>query len=214
MGAVLEKLRSAFFSSKMEIALVGLENAGKTTFVNYLNVGRHLEEAPTVGMNVKVLKKGGVTLKVWDIGGQKQYRSEWARYTRGCNVIAFVIDTQSPQTLHVAKKELHQLLEDRELSRLPLLVLANKIDLGPKISEQELIRGLNLDYVVDNPWVVIPISAKNGANIDKVHNALQQRCEHRRLQLHLLPRPLCLTALPLCCADLQALDFLIKQGKK
>lgn len=199
MGAVLEKLRDVFFSSKMEIVLVGLENSGKTTFVNYLNVGRHLEEAPTVGMNVKVMKKGGVTLKVWDIGGQKQYRSEWARYTRGCNVIAFVVDTQTPQTLHVAKKELHQLLEDRELAvshhmhacphprplhlmhstnpsravsvageqKLPLLVLANKIDLGPKISEQELIRGLNLDYVVDNPWVVIPISAKNGANIDK-----------------------------------------------
>ena len=53
------------------------------------------------------------------------------------------------------------------VQKLPLLVLANKIDLGPKISEQELIRGLNLDYVVDNPWVVIPISAKNGANIDK-----------------------------------------------
>ena len=116
MGAVLDKLRDVFFSSKMEIVLVGLENSGKTTFVNYLNVGRHLEEAPTVGMNVKVMKKGGVTLKVWDIGGQKQYRSEWARYTRGCNVIAFVVDTQTPQTLHVAKKELHQLLEDRELA--------------------------------------------------------------------------------------------------
>ena len=104
---------------------------------------------------------------MWDIGGQKQYRSEWARYTRGCNVIAFVVDTQAPHTLHVAKKELHQLLEDRELSKLPLLVLANKIDLGPKISEQELIRGLNLDYIQENPWCVIPISAKNGANIDK-----------------------------------------------
>ena len=51
--------------------------------------------------------------------------------------------------------------------KIPLLVLANKIDLGPKISEQELIRGLNLDYLTENAWVVIPISAKNGANIDK-----------------------------------------------
>lgn len=83
MGSVMTKIRDLFFSSKMEIVLVGLENSGKTTFVNYLNVGRHLEEAPTVGLNVKVMKKGGVTLKVWDIGGQKQYRSEWARYTRG-----------------------------------------------------------------------------------------------------------------------------------
>lgn len=114
------------------------------------------------------MKKGGVNFKMWDIGGQVQYREEWPRYARGCDVVAFVVDTQQPDMLPVAKKELHQLLEDRELSRLPLLVLANKIDLGPKISEQELIKGLNLDYIIDNPWLVIPISAKYGTNIDQV----------------------------------------------
>ena len=37
--------------------------------------------------------------------------------------------------------ELHRLLEDRELASTPLLVLANKIDLQPHISEPDLIRG-------------------------------------------------------------------------
>ena len=57
--------------------------------------------------------------------------------------------------------------------KLPLLVLANKIDLGPKITEQELIKGLNLDYVVDNPWLLVPISAKMGTNIDQVDSRRQ-----------------------------------------
>jgi ADP-ribosylation factor-like protein 8 len=48
------------------------------------------------------------------------------------------------------------------------LVLANKIDLEPHISEPELIRELNLDYIVDNPWLVIPISALRLVNIDQV----------------------------------------------
>ena len=63
---------------------------------------------------------------------------------------------------------MHRLLEDRELSTTPLLILANKIDLEPHISEPELIRELNLDYIVDNPWLVIPISALRVVNIDQV----------------------------------------------
>ncbi|RHY15343.1 hypothetical protein DYB37_006968 [Aphanomyces astaci] len=59
-------------------------------------------------------------------------------------------------------------LENRELATTPLLVLANKIDLEPHISEPELIRELNLDYIVDNPWLVIPISALRLVNIDQV----------------------------------------------
>jgi Arf/Sar family protein len=119
------------------------------------------------GLNVKIMKKEGVTFKVWDIGGQVQYREEWPRYARGCDVIAFVVDTQKPELVPSAKKELHQLLEARELQKVPLLILANKIDLGQKITEQELIRALNLDYISDNSWLVIPISAKTGANIDQ-----------------------------------------------
>lgn len=119
-----------------------------------------------------------------DIGGQKQYRSEWARYTRGCNVIMFVVDTYAVsgerRSLHalvpsfllsvwlqreqipVARKELHRLLENRwcavarlsrkpwlslalvvgrELATTPIMIVANKIDLEPHISEQDLIRG-------------------------------------------------------------------------
>jgi len=163
----LSAIRELFFSKKLELVLIGLQNSGKTTFCNYLSFGKFVEEPPTVGLNVKIMQKGGVTCKVWDLGGQEKYRSEWPRYTKGCDCIAFVIDTQEPTLLPTAKKELHRLLEDRGLSSLPILILANKIDLGPKISEQELIKGLNLDYIVDNPWVVIPVSARDGSNVDK-----------------------------------------------
>jgi len=76
-----------------------------------------------------------------------------------------------------ARKELHRLLEHPGLSTTPVLVLANKIDLQPHVvrcllfcsdvgavfvgltvvlasqSEVELIKELNLDYIVDNPYV-------------------------------------------------------------
>ena len=52
-------------------------------------------------------------MKCWDLGGQAQYRAEWGRYTRGCNVIVFVVDAHAMEILPDVKIELHRLLEDR-----------------------------------------------------------------------------------------------------
>ena len=95
-------------------------------------------------------------------------RSEWGRYTRGCDVIIFVVDTHASAQFTDAKCELHRLLEDQELATTPLLVVANKIDLTPHASEDVLIKELNLDYVVDNPWIIIPCSALKTLHVDKV----------------------------------------------
>ena len=107
-------------------------------------------------------------MKCWDIGGQEQYRSEWGRYTRGCDVIIYVLDTFAVDKAATARRELHRLLEDRELASTPLLVLANKIDLEPHMSESDVIRELNLEYITENPWLVLPISALQQTNIDDV----------------------------------------------
>ncbi|MES1909116.1 MAG: hypothetical protein MHM6MM_001917 [Cercozoa sp. M6MM] len=168
MGGLISKLMSLFFEKHIEVCLVGLENAGKSTFCNQMAFGPNdIEEPPTVGLNVRIMKKEGVQFKVWDIGGQRQYRSEWPRYTRGCDVIIFLVDAADVERLDDARHELHKLLDDRELAGMPLLVLANKIDLPTCVPEDELIRALNLDYISENAWMVVPLSAKNGTNIDK-----------------------------------------------
>jgi Arf/Sar family protein len=110
-------------------------------------------------LNVKVFKKGKVNMKCWDIGGQEQYRSEWSRYTKGCDVVLYVVDSAAPQKLPTARKELHKLLDDGSIGTTPMLVLANKIDLPNHVGEQELIEELALNYVVETPWMVLPISA-------------------------------------------------------
>ena len=98
-------------------------------------------------------------MKCWDIGGQEQYRSEWSRYTKGCDVVLYVVDAAAPQKLPTARKELHKLLDDGSIGTTPMLVLANKIDLPNHVGEQELIEELALNYVVETPWMVLPISA-------------------------------------------------------
>ena len=142
--------------------------SGKTTLLSVLSSGQPVETAPTIGLNVKMVKKGGVQMKCWDLGGQSQYRAEWGRYTRGCNVIMFVVDAHATHMIADARIELHRLLEDKELATTPILVVMNKIDLEPHISEEQLIKELNLDYIVDNPWLVIPCSALRVINVEKI----------------------------------------------
>lgn len=67
-------------------------------------------------------------------------------------------------------------MEDKELKGKPLLILANKIDLEPNITEETLIRELNLDYITDNDWIIIPISAKYGNNVDEAIKYLSKYC--------------------------------------
>lgn len=142
--------------------------SGKTTLLSVLAHGEPVETVPTIGLNVKVFKKGQVNMKCWDIGGQQQYRTEWSRYAKGCDVVLFVADAAAPQKMATAKKELHKLLDDGSIGSTPLLVLANKIDIVPHVGESELIERLQLNYVMETPWMVLPISALNCTNVDQV----------------------------------------------
>jgi ADP-ribosylation factor-like protein 8 len=142
--------------------------SGKTTLLSVLAHGQAVETVPTIGLNVKVFKKGQVNMKCWDIGGQEQYRQEWSRYTKGCDVVLYVVDAAAPQKLATAKKELHKLLDDGSIGTTPLLVLANKIDITPHVGESELIEKLQLNYVMETPWMVLPISALHVTNMDQV----------------------------------------------
>jgi len=84
--------------------------------------------------------------------------------------------------LPISKKELHTLLEDKELNNIPILILGNKIDVKPHLDEKEIIEGLlsflffklflilglNLDYIHTNSWLVVMISALKGINLPEV----------------------------------------------
>ena len=174
MGAFLttlsEKILALFKEKEIELVVVGLENAGKTTLLTLLASGEQpsLDTLPTIGLNVVTFQKGGLTMKCWDLGGQVRYRPEWGRYAKGCNVIVFVVDSADSARFPECKQELHRLLEDPTLSKVPLLIISNKIDLTPHANENEIISALNLDYITEQPWVIFPISALKQINIEQV----------------------------------------------
>ena len=64
MGIIWTKLRDLLFGRKLELALVGLENSGKTTFANHLAYGEPKKTLPTFGVNVRFVKKKSKHLEV------------------------------------------------------------------------------------------------------------------------------------------------------
>lgn len=163
----LEWIRSLFWKEEMELTLVGLQNSGKTTFVNVIAAGTFTEDMiPTVGFNMRKITKGNVTIKLWDIGGQPRFRSMWERYCRGVNAIVYMLDAADHDKLEAAKNELHNLLEKPQLQGIPILVLGNKKDLPGALDESQVIERLNLGAIQDREICCYSISCKDKINID------------------------------------------------
>jgi ADP-ribosylation factor-like protein 8 len=82
-------IRNLFWKQEMELTMVGLQNAGKSTLVSVFATGAFSEDMiPTVGFNMRKVTKGNVSIKLWDLGGQPRFRSMWERYCRCANAIA------------------------------------------------------------------------------------------------------------------------------
>ncbi|KAF2720105.1 ras small GTPase [Polychaeton citri CBS 116435] len=166
---IYDWLLRLFWATEMDISMIGLQNAGKTSLLRVLAGGEFtIDSIPTVGFNMKRVQKGHVTLKCWDLGGQPRFRSMWERYCRGVSAIVFIVDSADKEALTVAKEELHILLEKPSLSSIPLLVLGNKSDLPNHLNVDELIESLNLKAITQREVSCYGISAKEETNLDAV----------------------------------------------
>lgn len=68
-GKFIEWIKSLFFNKELELAILGIQNAGKSTLVNVMANNKFDEDTiPTIGFNFRKLKKGKVDFKLWDLG--------------------------------------------------------------------------------------------------------------------------------------------------
>ncbi|KAJ9682650.1 hypothetical protein PVL29_018550 [Vitis rotundifolia] len=153
----------------MELSLIGLQNAGKTSLLNAIATGGYSEDmVPTVGFNMRKVTKGNVIIKVWDLGGQQRFRTMWERYCRGVSAILFVVDAADRDSVPISRSELHSLLTKPSLTGIPLLVVGNKIDRSEALSEQSLVGQLDLKSITGREVGCYMISCKDSVNIDLV----------------------------------------------
>ncbi|EDQ91097.1 uncharacterized protein MONBRDRAFT_20347 [Monosiga brevicollis MX1] len=180
MDKFIEWLKSLFWKEEMELTLVGLQNSGKTTFVNVIASGNFTEDMiPTVGFNMRKVTKGNVTIKLWDIGGQPRFRSMWERYCRGVQAIVYMVDAADESKMEGAKIELHTLLEKPQLAGTPILVLGNKCDLPKAFAAEQLVEALELKKIGDREVCCYAISCKNKINIEITLKWLMQHSKRK-----------------------------------
>merc|ERR1711995_76193 len=123
---------------EMRILMVGLDAAGKTTILYKLKLGEIVTTIPTIGFNVETVEYKNISFTVWDVGGQDKIRPLWRHYYQNTQGVIFVVDSNDRDRVGEARDELHRMLNEDELTRAPVLVLANKQDMPNAMNEYEV----------------------------------------------------------------------------
>lgn len=142
--------------------MLGLDAAGKTTILYRLKLGQSVTTIPTVGFNVETVAYKNVKFNVWDVGGQDKIRPLWRHYYTGTQGLIFVVDCADRERIDEARRELHKIINDREMKEAIILIFANKQDLKGALTPEEIPDKLGLNRIRDRNWYVQPCVASTG----------------------------------------------------
>ncbi|XP_012143898.1 ADP-ribosylation factor-like protein 3 isoform X2 [Megachile rotundata] len=162
--SILRKLRSNQ-DKELRLLLLGLDNAGKTTILRSLASEDITQVTPTQGFNIKSVQSEGFKLNVWDIGGARKIRPYWRNYFENTDVLIYVVDSADIKRLEETGQELSELLLEEKLRGVPLLVYANKQDLGQAVTAAEIAEGLGLHNIKDRDWQIQSCIATEGKGV-------------------------------------------------
>lgn len=177
---LLDKLGN-FLSSKrrdMNLLVVGLDNSGKTSIINFLKTSDSKVNSvtPTVGFSVETFTTKSLNFTAFDMSGQSRYRNLWEHYYREADAIVFVIDSSDKMRLVVCKEEFESMMNHPELrnKNIPVLILANKIDIRGAFTANDIRSQLELDRLRNKKWHVFGSNALNGEGVGEAFDWLAQ----------------------------------------
>ena len=157
---------------KASVIVVGLDNSGKTTLLNFLKPetrGMVSEVTPTIGLTLEQFRRGKLDFTCFDMSGQSKYRSLWEKYYENCDAIIWVVDSADPLRMCVVKDEFRMMLshKDIESKAAPILFFANKMDVESAMSPETVVDELELGRLRDREWHVGACNAISGKGVDE-----------------------------------------------
>lgn len=123
------------------VLLLGIDNAGKSTFISSLQGEFHKHQFPSVGFTSTSFELGsGHQATFYDLGGGPTIRSVWEEYYADAHGIIYVVDAADAS--HVAESlEIFRAMTHHDFVRgKPVLVFANKQDCPDALSSVDVAK--------------------------------------------------------------------------
>ncbi len=160
-----------------KVILGGDANVGKTSLIQRFCTGVFdPTRAMTVGIDFHVydiqVERMPVRLVVWDLGGQERFAHTRNGFYRGCKAVGLVFDASNRTSFYNLMRWWREVR--RYLHDVPVLLLANKIELPRQISHEQ---ALALATAWSTP--LFESSCATGAGVAEFFEALAQHaCRH------------------------------------
>jgi len=174
------------FTKVHKIVICGLDNAGKTTLVSFLQKGTFIDHTPTMGKERTTIEVQGIKLNIFDMGGQKDFRALWLGEMKDTQCIIFMVDANDPERFKEANIELWKLSEI--IKQKPLIILANKYDLNTTVEIGEIIEAFNLKDLPS--FEILKISCKTGYGIVDAFSKIYYKLTGKNLKKRVSPKAL------------------------
>ncbi len=167
-------MSSGGFDYMRKVVMIGAGGSGKTALVNRFLTHKFSEEyIVTIGSQfaVKTVALQGnngrnvvVKLLVWDLAGQQRFDFIRGSYYRGSKGALLVFDTTRKSTWIELPKWIQE-TEDALGERIPIILLANKVDLA---DERVITTEMAEEFVREHGLVgYLETSALTGQNVEE-----------------------------------------------
>jgi ADP-ribosylation factor-like protein 2 len=177
---ILRKLKEK--EREMKVLILGLDGSGKSTIVSRLKGDDGKEISPTLGFEISTVLYRASTcvssssssngqnesenneayyrLNMCDVGGQASIRAYWRNYFERTDGLVWVVDScDTAERMQLCVDQLAAVLGEERLAGVPLIVVANKQDLGGARSVADVEALLEKCGIDGRPCQVVACSA-------------------------------------------------------
>jgi Ras-related protein Rab-5C len=155
---------------KIKLVLLGNSGAGKTCMVQRMIYSTfNVNSSLTIGAAYSIYTvEPTIKIEIWDTAGQERFNSLLPMYARGAEIIIIVIDIE--KNIDEQYVKWMKYIQDNEKLFSPYfkaILIFNKHDLNSYFE-------IPINIMNKNQFTfIIPVSAKNGYNIDKLKTNLE-----------------------------------------